>query len=71
MSGIFSCSVRIATGQSITSSLLSSDIGSDSNDESPAQVAMRARLEAAGYRCVVAYGADDAIDAIENYLRMQ
>jgi len=32
---------------------------------------MRARLEAAGYRCVVAYGADDAIDAIENYLRMQ
>jgi hypothetical protein len=41
-----------------------------SNDESPAQKAMRARLEAAGYRCVVAYGADEAVREIEKYLSM-
>ena len=41
-----------------------------SNDESPAQKAIRFRLEAEGYRCVVAYGADAAIGAIEQYLRM-
>jgi hypothetical protein len=41
-----------------------------SNDESPAQKAMRVRLEAAGYRCVVAYGADEAVREIEKYLSM-
>ena len=41
-----------------------------SNDESPAQQAMRARLEAAGYRVCVCYGAVEAIEAIERYLEM-
>jgi hypothetical protein len=41
-----------------------------SNDETPAQKAVRSRLECEGYCCVVAYGADEAIAAIEKYLRM-
>ena len=41
-----------------------------SNHPTPAQLAWLARLECEGYRCVVAYGANAAIDAIENYLRM-
>ena len=41
-----------------------------SNHPSALQHAWIARLECEGYRCVVAYGANAAIDAIENYLRM-
>jgi hypothetical protein len=39
-----------------------------SNHPSPAQHAWLTRLEAEGYRCVVAYGAAQAIEAITQYL---
>ena len=42
-----------------------------SNHPSPAQHAWLTRLEAEGYRCVVAYGAAQAIEAITHYLEMR
>lgn len=41
-----------------------------SNHPSPAQAAWIERLRANGYMVVVAYGADEAIRAIEHYLEM-
>ena len=41
-----------------------------SNGPSPAQKAWLERLQVEGYFCVLAYGASEAIEAIENYLRM-
>lgn len=42
-----------------------------SNHPSPLQLAWLARLECEGYRCCVAYGAAQAIDAITKYLEMR